>query len=296
MENALLFERYLRDEKRRSPHSCLAYLTDLAQFHGFLSERFPELEEADLGQNHVRAWLASLATEGLQPASIRRKISALRTYYSFLQRSGLRRNNPAKGLLLPKLPKRLPTVVRPAELSELALPPADDVEYDELLECVLIRCFYELGLRRSELITLQQRHVDLLTCQLKVLGKGGKERIIPFGKELSALLLRYLLKRDAMQLECSGFMFVSSKSKPLYARQIYQIVHRWLGRRTTTSKRSPHVLRHSFATHLADSGADINAIKTLLGHATLGATQVYVHSSIEQLLKTYQSCHPRAET
>ncbi|MCC6753819.1 MAG: tyrosine-type recombinase/integrase [Saprospiraceae bacterium] len=296
MENVLLFERYLRDEKRRSPHSCNAYLTDLAQHQAFMSERFPDLAESDLRQIHVRSWIVSLTTRGLHPASIRRKISALRTYFSFLQRSGIRQDNPAKGLLMPKLPKRLPSVVRPADLADVATAHTTEGDYGALLEGVLIRCFYELGLRRSELINLQQRHVDLVARQLKVLGKGGKERIIPFGKELSELLSRYLIKRDEMELGFDGFMFVSSKSKPLYAKQVYQIVHRWLGGRTTISKRSPHVLRHSFATHLADAGADINAIKTLLGHANLGATQVYVHNSIEQLVKTYHSCHPRAET
>lgn len=195
----------------------------------------------------------------------------------------------------PKIKKRLPQVVRQKDLEELCSSKLNEENGLHVMDQLILSCLYVLGLRRAELIGLKHKNLDLGQSTIKVLGKGGKERIIPFGKELNQLFSRYLKERPHSHSESEQYLFLLKTGRHLYPNYVYRLVHFWLSERTTISKRSPHILRHSFATHMADHGADINAIKNLLGHSSLAATQVYMHNSVEQLKKVYGRSHPKAK-
>ncbi|MBK9108241.1 MAG: tyrosine-type recombinase/integrase [Saprospiraceae bacterium] len=290
-----LFESYLRAEKRYSEHTCQAYLSDIAQFSNYLTIHYDRMSPEGAEFLHLRSWLAHLSSVKIEPRSVRRKISSLNAFYKFLKKRKGLKINPASKLTVPKIKKRLPVVIRSQDL--LCLKDLPEEESDDLmfLNFAVLRCLYELGLRRAELVALKLTDLNLHYRQLKVLGKGGKERIIPFGEELKAVFSRYLRYRAKVDSSGLQYLFLLKNGKQLYPKMVYLIVKGWLVDKTTILKKSPHVLRHSFATHLADSGADINAVKSLLGHSNLAATQIYVHNSIEQLKKAYTSCHPKAE-
>ncbi|MBK8955881.1 MAG: tyrosine-type recombinase/integrase [Saprospiraceae bacterium] len=295
MDTVLIYETYLKSEKRYSTHTLQAYIADIQQFIQFLEIHFNAVLPEDAGFVQLRAWVVDLHKKNRDPRTIRRKISSLNAFYKFLKKRKGLKTNPAARLILPKVKKRLPLVVRTHELEELKALPADKDEGDLILKFAVIRCLYELGLRRSELIHLKNSDVDLNYRELKVLGKGGKERIIPFGEELKEVLYRYLKYREEVNcLDLQNF-FLLKNGKQLYPKMVYLIVRNWLQNKTSISRKSPHVLRHSFATHLADAGADINAVKSLLGHANLSATQIYMHNSISQLKEAYSKSHPKAE-
>jgi len=289
------FQSYLRFEKRYSLHTCEAYIRDVKQLGSFIDRGVGERSPDQISVYELRSWIAHLSSTGLDSKTLRRKISSIKGFYSYLKlRHGLVAN-PAAKLISPKIKKRLPQVVRSRDLTALQAMPDPEIGYMDFLAHCLIRTLYELGLRRAELIALKSTDIDFRLNQLKVLGKGNKQRIIPFGPELKQCFQRYIFYKEGVpKLEDAPF-FVLENGKSLYPKMVYLIVHRWLGSRTSISKRSPHVLRHSFATHLADAGADINAVKCLLGHANLSATQIYMHNSIEQLKQTYHKSHPKAE-
>jgi integrase/recombinase XerC len=292
MEWISLFKNYLLSERRYSNHTAEAYLSDLQQFDSFLTNTYSLDLNQEISPVHIRSWLAGLSDNRIQARSIRRKISSLNAFFRFLKKRNCISQNPAARIIVPKLKKRLPLTVHEADLH---VPTGtSDQDYKTILGDTINQTLYALGLRRSELIQLKMSDVDLESKQIKVMGKGGKERIIPFGDELRMQLQRYFSMRSELIIKDSQFVFVSRKGLKLYPKAVYLIVHNWLKTRTSLSKRSPHILRHSFATHLADRGADINAIKELLGHANLSATQIYTHNSMEQLKKMYSQAHPRA--
>ncbi len=294
MDSLSLFQSYLQFERRYSLHSVEAYLRDVRQFQQFLSLTFQIEDLCDASSMHVRSWLASMSEKSIEARTLRRKLSSLSSFFRMIKKRGGLEKNPLSKISTPKMKKRLPGTLRESDMSDIHEEVEVEESYDKYLELLVVRTLYELGLRRSELIELKCLDVDLQHQALKVMGKGGKERIIPFGKELKLKFIRYIEIRDTVKSKDSNYFFLLGNGKKLYPKKLYLMVRNWLQYRTSLTSKGPHVLRHSFATHLADRGADINAIKTLLGHSNLSATQIYMHNSVEQQKKAYQQCHPRA--
>lgn len=290
------FLRYLEHEKRFSPHTLTAYRTDLEQFLQFLDFTFDIQAPEEATHTQVRSWTVDLLNQGRSTSSINRKLSTLKTFYRFLQRRHGLERNPMLKVLSPKMGKRLPHVVRADELDRLFEQIKFPTDFEGQRDRVVLELLYNTGMRRSELINLTLSDIDFRSNVLKVLGKGNKERLIPFGRGLAKLLLAYIeLRQQTFGNPEHTNLLLTKQGKPLYPKAAYNIVNKYLAAVSTVEKKSPHVLRHSFATHLSDNGADLNAIKALLGHANLAATQIYTHNSIEKLKKVYESAHPKAQ-
>ena len=286
------FLKYLEFEKRYSPHTVESYRNDIQQFQDFLQKQFETNEWADVTPGMVRSWMVSLAESGRANRSINRKISALQTFVKYLMRRGFLAKNPLRKVVAPKVGKRLPDYVQESQMESLLDVMKFSEDFAGVRDRLIIELFYTTGMRRSELVALQDQDIDLEKLTVKVMGKGSKERIIPIGPGLRELILRYRKLRD--EIANNGQCWVTESGKPIYPKLIYNIVNKYLSMVSTLEKKSPHVLRHSFATHLANEGAELNAIKELLGHANLSATQVYTHNSIEQLRKVYEAAHPKS--
>jgi integrase/recombinase XerC len=295
--NQAVFVKYLQYEKRFSAHTIVAYEQDLEQFAAFIKDNHSLTSVAEVRHSHIRSWVVALLQQNIAPRSIRRKLSALKTYFRFLLKHGHILQNPMLKVIMPKIGKRLPMYTQASEMTQLLEEVEWGTEYPDQRNRLLINLLYHTGMRRSELIGLKMNDIDLHTRTLKVLGKGNKERLIPFGIELSQYFRPYLELRKATFPNLSDtHLLLTDKGLPLYPKLVYNIVHRYLSLVTTIEQRSPHVLRHSFATHLADNGADLNAIKELLGHASLAATQIYTHHSVERLRQVYEQAHPKAKS
>jgi len=286
------FLKYLEFEKRYSPHTVESYRNDIQQFQDFLQKQFETNEWADVTPGMVRSWMVSLAESGRANRSINRKISALQTFVKYLMRRGFLAKNNLRKVVAPKVGKRLPVYVQESQMESLLDVMKFSEDFAGVRDRLIIELFYTTGMRRSELVALQDQDIDLEKLTVKVMGKGSKERIIPIGPDLRELILRYRKLRD--EIANNGQCWVTESGKPIYPKLIYNIVNKYLSMVSTLEKKSPHVLRHSFATHLANEGAELNAIKELLGHANLSATQVYTHNSIEQLRKVYEAAHPKS--
>ncbi|MCB0733606.1 MAG: tyrosine-type recombinase/integrase [Flavobacteriales bacterium] len=278
--------------KNRSPHTLQAYHNDLQQFGAFLRAEFSLTDFSLVTTRQGRAWIGELSADGLSPRSINRKISAIKQFYTWMRREDLVTSNPISGIRNLKVPGRIPQFVRESEMEDLLNIDYRPFEYDELLIFCVLSVLYQCGLRRAELIGLQDVNVRMDKRQLKVLGKGNKERIIPMTAELAELLDFYRQKRQ-MLVENTDYFFIFGSGKPLKEKWVYQTVRTALSAGSAVGKKSPHVLRHSFATHLLQRGADINAIKELLGHSSLAATQIYAHNDIEKL-KEIHKLHPKS--
>ncbi|MBP9075323.1 MAG: tyrosine-type recombinase/integrase [Haliscomenobacter sp.] len=290
------FLQYLHYEKRFSPHTAAAYRNDLEQFRQFLQTTYGVLEMQELSPFHVRSWVVELVREGLTPNSIRRKVSALKSYFRFLRRQGQVQHNPLQALHTPKTGKRLPSVVPEKEMLSLLAQTRQGSDFSSLRDSLALELLYGTGMRRAELIQLSPSSADLDQLQLRVLGKGNKERLIPISASLGQLIARYVrVRAQAFPDAGDGALLLTDKGQPMYPKFLYHLVRRYLTSIPAAEQRSPHVLRHSFATHLADHGADLNAIKTLLGHANLAATQIYTHHTMERLRAIYQQAHPKAK-
>ena len=287
------FIRYVRYEKRFSPHTIKAYETDLLQFQTFLTTYETTLAEAT--HTLVRSWVMECMEASTGAKSINRKISSLRSFYKFLQREGLVVKSPMEQLQAPKIPKRLPVIVEEAKLNALlddeALFPSG---FEGLRDRVVLELLYGTGIRLAELLGLKNSDIDDYNQQIKVLGKRNKERIIPLAKPLYALLKVYLDQKNELNFTGTEKLIVTDKGTAAYPKLIYRLVKQALGEVSTQDKKSPHILRHSFATALLNKGAELTAIKELLGHANLSATQVYTHNSIEKLKSIYKQAHPKA--
>lgn len=291
-----VFVKYLQYEKRFSAHTIAAYEQDLKQFTVFIKDIHSLTSVTEVGHSHIRSWVVSLLQQNIAPRSIRRKLSTLKTYFRFLLKHGHLLQNPMLKIIMPKVGKRLPMYAQANEMTQLLEDIPWGNEYADQRNRLLINLLYHTGMRRSELIGLKISDIDLHSRTLKVLGKGSKERLIPFGIELAQHIRPYLDLRQATFPNLNNVhLLLTDKGLPLYPKLVYNIVHRYLSLVTTIEQRSPHVLRHSFATHLADNGADLNAIKELLGHANLAATQIYTHPSIERLRQVYEQAHPKAK-
>jgi integrase/recombinase XerC len=289
------FLKYLRFEKRVSTHTVLAYQNDLDQFHKFTSETFliSELHSADYGI--IRSWIISLVESGLEAASVNRKIACLRTFFKFLLRREMISKDPMMKIRILKTSKKLPSFIKETEMANLL----DKVSFEETFEGhrdkTILELFYGTGIRLSELIHLEDSKIDLRSQTIKVLGKRNKERIIPFSAAMTSVLEDYkrIRQRDVAQ-KSHGYFFVTKEGDPCYPMLINRIVKKYLQPNVASDKKSPHVLRHTYATHLLNKGAEINAVKDLLGHTSLAATQVYTHNSMEKLKKVFDQAHPKA--
>lgn len=289
------FFKYLQYEKRYSPKTITSYQTDINQFSKFLEtsydEKCPEL--ATYGT--IRSWIVSLVEAKLDPRSINRKIACLRSFFKFCLKQEAIEKDPMQKIKVLKTAKKLPNFVHEEDMTRLL----DNIEFEATLEgCrdrLIIELFYGTGIRLSELIGLKDQNVNLHERTIKVLGKRNKERVIPFSKGIVSIIEEYRRVRDReVNKKDHNFLFVSDSGEPVYPMMVYRLVRKYLDKFTSVEKRSPHVLRHSFATHLLNKGAEINAVKDLLGHTSLAATQVYTHNSMEKLKKVFDQAHPKA--
>jgi integrase/recombinase XerC len=295
MEAIQTFINHLKFEKRYSKHSLVAYQTDLAQFAAYLKDQYSATELREIQATFIRSWLVKLMENGLDPRSINRKISTLKSFYKFALKSGWVDVSPMGKISSPKVPKRLPVYVEAEKLDNLL----DNEEFkfpddfNGMRDHLIIELFYGTGMRLSELIGLDIGDVDLRQRQLKVTGKRNKQRIIPLFPALAEQISKYLEQRNAVSSAVDSLLILEN-GKTLYPGFVYRLVKEKLSLISTQEKRSPHVLRHSFATEMLNKGAELNAIKEILGHANLSATQVYTHNTIEKLKETYKKAHPRA--
>lgn len=288
------FIGYLKNERKYSLHTLKAYAGDLRAFESFVEGLgdAPVLAEVDV--DVVRLWVASLMNEGCASSSVCRKLSALRSFFSFLRREGGAGVNPASTVKGPKCRKKLPVFIKEEEINSLIDEIAFGEGFDACRDRAVIICFYETGIRLSELVGLNLNDVDLDSCRLKVLGKRNKERIIPFASELKVELENYMLERSAVVSSAESALFVSSKGGRVTQSQVYRLVNKHLSRVTSVKKKSPHVLRHSFATAMLNNDAELLAVKELLGHQRLSTTEIYTHLTFEDLKRFYDKAHPRA--
>lgn len=291
------FLDHLQFERRVSNHTLTAYTQDLKDFAAYMEQilnisNLPEIEASD-----IRTWIVTLLEDGTHSArTVNRKLSTLKSFYKYCMKFGQISNNPMLQIHAPKFHKKLPDYIDQKDMDQLF----NDITYSESFEGVrdklILFLFYSTGIRESELLGIQKSDINFSDNSLKVLGKRNKERIIPFGQQLRDLLTLYLeYYNKIIVANCDNyFIFVAANGKRLYPKAIYRIVRKYLDMVTTIGKRSPHVIRHTFATHMLNNGADLNAIKEILGHSSLAATQVYTHNSIEQLKNIYKLAHPRA--
>lgn len=288
------FLQYLQKERKYSLNTVQAYENDLTEFSEFCEKRFGK-DVLNIGVSDVREWVVEMS-DGLDAVGVRtvkRRISALRSFYKYLRREGLVNKNPAAVLVLPKASKPLPKFFREEEMGRLL----DDVmtgdEFQDRRDKLIIDLFYQTGVRVSELVEIKDRDIDMGRGMLRVFGKRRKERLIPIGGKLLKEIEAYKAKRNT-EVGKTSDLFVRKNGEKMYRRGVYDVVHRSLTKVSSLKKRSPHVLRHTFASTMLNNGADIYAVKALLGHSSLAATEVYTHSSFAKLIKTYKTAHPRA--
>lgn len=285
------FLQYLSFEKRFSRHTVTAYRTDLTQFYIFLGDSVSSV--SDIRSRHIREWIISLSDNGTTPRSIRRKVACLNSYFRWTIRNNHVSANPCKLITLPKTSKTLPEFAEEKKLNNvLDVYPFED-DFEGTRNRLIIEVFYSTGIRLSELIGLGIKDVDLKERYIRVIGKRNKERLIPITSRIAEMIQNYLTFRNEINPACKN-IFVNKSGKPLYPKLVYRLIHQFLTVASTLTRKSPHILRHTFATHMLNNGADINAIKELLGHSSLAATQVYTHNSFEKLKTVYQQAHPRA--
>jgi integrase/recombinase XerC len=289
------FLQYLQIEKRYSLHTVRSYLNDLDQFYSFLLSHDLSSDPVLITSHDIRAWIVSMIDNSYSTVSVHRKISCLRVFFRYLRKEGIVKTDPLEKVVLPKRKKNLPVFVEEESLNKLL----DNYNFGDgftgIKNRTIIEMLYLTGMRRSELIGLRNIDVDLLEGSVKVTGKRNKQRIIPLVKPFIQRLQEYINVRDeAFETGSDSWFFITEKGKKLYDKYVYNTVNSYLAIVTTIEKKSPHILRHTFATHLLNHGADLNSIKELLGHANLSATQIYTHNSFEKLRKIYKQAHPRA--
>lgn len=300
-QNIQKFVNHLKFEKRYSEHTILAYSNDLTGFWDYVAMNYNISNASEVNYQFIRSWLAFLKEKNITSKSINRKISTLKSFFKFLIRQGDLEINPMTKIISPKISKRLPSFIKETDIDKLKKPMSPLAGEDEFKEHwkivntqMLISLFYATGMRLSELINLKESQLDFSRRQVKVLGKGNKERIIPLTTQtIDAIKDYYGLKRKSFA-KFADELLVTEKGKKMYAKYAYLLVRAQLGNIPTLDKKSPHILRHSFATHLVNNGAEINAVKELLGHSSLAATQVYTHNTIEKLKEVYKKAHPKA--
>ena len=286
------FENYLSLEKKYSSHTVTAYLADVQEFAAYLTEVEPTMLLPQVNYSLIRSWIIHLVESGITNRSINRKIASLKAYYGFLVRSLVINSSPFLQHIPLKTQKKISIPFSQKEIETVLSEAQEGEDYPQVRNRTIIELFYATGMRRAELIDLKISDIDFSQKIVKVLGKRNKERIIPLIHTVVETLEKYLTLRKEVETN-EVFLFLTDKGKKMYPKLVYNIINSYFSTATTKLKKSPHVLRHSFATHLLDNGADLNAVKELLGHAGLAATQVYTHSSIAELKNQYKNAHPR---
>ena len=289
------FLNYLTFQKRYSRHTILSYKNDLTSFFDFAATQYNSKNISDINASMIRSWLASLKEVKIASKTVNRKISSLKSFFKYQLKLGKIEVSPMASILSLKISKRLPSFIEQKDINTLF----NYVEFPETwegkTERLLLAIFYHTGIRLSELINIKELHVDKSNSTLKVLGKGNKERIIPINNQFINEVNDYILQKKVYFPQASnGFLLINKKGKKLYPKYVYNVVKKYLGTVSTNERKSPHVLRHTFATHLTNNGADINAIKELLGHSSLASTQIYTHNSIEKLKEVHRQAHPKS--
>jgi len=289
------FLDYLKFQKRYSQHTILSYQTDLVAFFDFIQLNFGNTEIPDIKASFIRTWLANLKEQGMEAKSINRKISALKSFFKYQLKEEILAVSPMATIISPKISKRLPQFVEKADMTTLFAYVEFPDNWQGKTDRILLQLLYNTGIRQAELVSLKESQIDGYKKSIKVLGKGNKERIIPVSEGLLAILMEYTAeKRKNFEKYDKEVLLVNEKGNKLYPKYVYNTVKKYLSKITTISKKSPHVLRHTFATHLMNNGADLNAVKELLGHSSLAATQIYTHNSIEKLKDIHKKAHPKA--
>ena len=284
---------YLQAEKRYADHTLRAYKNDLEQFHAFCQQN--DNGGMDLHFRTIRSWVVSLMDAGYSPRSVHRKLTSLQSYCRHMIRIGELDANPMDKVLKPKLNKRVPSFVEEDRMDRLLDTYDFGDDFEGIRNRLMLDLLYQTGIRRSELIGLTIGSLDLEGKSMKVIGKRSKERIIPLGDEIIGRIGQYLqIRNQIVADDRDGSLLITAKGQPVYDKLVYRVVNHYLAMVTTLEKRSPHVLRHTFATHMLNHGADLNTIKELLGHANLSATQVYTHNTFKKLKSIYNQAHPRA--
>ena len=288
------FLKYLQFEKRVSPHTLLAYKTDLQQFSAFIQSTFAEFKPESAEYGMIRSWIISLVEGKIEALSVNRKIACLRSFYKFLLRQECISKDPMLKIKGLKTKKQLPSFVKEGDMVAMLDHSDFNGGFRSIREKLVLELFYATGIRLSELISLKENQIDLRNQTIKVIGKRNKERVIPFSKGIIPIINEYISVRNReIEVKEHGFLFVTDKGEPCYPMLIYRSIKTYL-KNTSSEKQSPHVLRHTYATHLLNKGAEINAVKDLLGHSSLAATQVYTHNSMEKLKKVFDQAHPKA--
>ena len=287
------FLDYLKFQKRYSPHTISGYQKDLTDFFDYADEQY-NTGISQISAAIVRSWLASLKEKKISSKSINRKISTLKTFFKYQLKGGQIEVSPMATIISLKVNKRLPSYIEEKDIEVLF----NHVEFPDnwsgKTNRLLFQVFYQTGIRVSELVNLKTSQVDTSNSNIKVLGKGNKERVIPVNDDLVKQLSVYIQLKKAIPNADQEFIFINERGKKLYSRHVYNVVRQYLSLVTSNERKSPHILRHSFATHLTNNGADINAVKELLGHSSLAATQVYTHNSIEKLKDVHKKAHPKS--
>jgi len=287
------FLAYLQFEKRYSIHTITAYSNDLIQFFDFIETQYEGMPFTQLTGTMVRSWLASMKEVEMTGKTLNRKISSLKSFFKYQIQQGQLVKSPMETVISPKISKRLPVFVAENDMEQMLLNLSFAEGWKGLTEKMVIQLFYATGMRLSELIQCKENQLDISKRVIKVVGKGNKERILPISPELAMALKKYIAEKPTEAIG-NSHLFVTEKGKALQPRAVYTFVKFHLSQVTTLQKKSPHVLRHSFATHLMNNGADLNAVKELLGHSSLAATQVYTHNTIEKLKEVFSKAHPKA--
>ncbi|MBE6303758.1 MAG: recombinase [Bacteroidales bacterium] len=288
------FVTYLRVERGCSPHTLKAYETDLRLYAEYLANVDDALQLVDSDADLVRCWVAELMDKGCAVSSVCRKLSSLRAFFSYMKAAGHIAANPVDGVRAPKKRKLLPSFVKEEDVEELYDVTLLGDDFLTIRNKAIISAFYELGLRLSELCGLNVSDVDFIEKQVKVRGKRNKERIIPFGENLKNAFVEYLKFRADVALIGEDAFFVSSRGRRISVSQVYCMVRKQLARVTSVKRKSPHTLRHTFATVMLNNGAELGVVKELLGHEKLATTEIYTHVTFEELKKVYRKAHPRA--
>jgi integrase/recombinase XerC len=289
------FIDYLRYEKRYSYHTIKSYQNDLEQLLGFTGREFDEPDPCKLTTTYLRSWFASLKQQNISARSINRKMSSAKSLYRYLIRTGRMQHSPLAALSGPKISKRLPSYIQEKDMQTLLGVVEFPDNWKGRTDRLMLELFYQTGMRLSELMNLKESQMNFSGNTIKVLGKGNKERIIPVSSALLHQVSGYIKeKRNLHAVADTAVLLVNEKGKKLYPKYMYLAVKHYLALITTSERKSPHILRHSFATHLSNNGADINAVKELLGHASLSSTQIYTHNSIQKLKDIHKKAHPKA--
>ncbi len=291
-----LFVDYLKFEKRYSSHTVRAYQDDLIQFFDFFEKKYGEINFKEITHSFIRSWLVSLKELKVSSRTMNRKISTLKSWYKYQLKTGVVKSSPMGKIIVPKMEKRLPVFIKELDIKNLMEVLESSTESWETLNTkLLIKLFYATGMRLTELINLKENQIDYSKKQIKILGKGNKERILPVSLEILTMMKEYeQLKRKQFE-NSNSELLVRENGKKLYPKYAYILVNKILSQNIRTlDKKSPHVLRHTFATHLLNNGANLSAVKDLLGHSSLASTQVYTHNTIEKLKEVYKKAHPKA--